>query len=207
MKTSLNIGTGVLLILYTLTFTMCASQKNIPRSSWNKTPVQINGDLSDWGDQLRFYDKPSKILYSVLNDSTNLYFCLRVSNKTMQMKILRAGMFIGLDTIGKKGKHISINYPLAGNVGFLKDDRTSRPNFDEQKREFKQNVQLMMLSGFNKNNGLVPLQVENGVVVKLDWDQNNDMVYEMCIPFSVAVSLTVSKELVRFRAPMFSNPS
>jgi hypothetical protein len=100
----------------------------------------------------------------------------------MQMKILRTGIIVGIDTSGKKKQHVTVTYPLKSGAGKPGGTKGQRPDINELRIKFRQQPQFMMLSGFKNNNEQVPLQAANGVMVKLDWDENNDMIYELMIP-------------------------
>lgn len=162
-----------------------AGQKNkiIPVSNWISTPVKIDGIPAEWGNPLRFYDNTSKIAYSIANDSMNIYLCFRVSDPAIQMKILKTGLVVGLDTLGKNKQHVSISYPLPGSLFMPQFESGKQPEIGDIRTYFKESVTSLTLSGFKSDNGTSPLQAANGVSVNMDWNQQNDMIYELAIPF------------------------
>src|SRR5690242_21461890 len=74
-----------------------------------------------------FMDSDNKLLYGVRNDAQNLYFSFRVINDATQMKILRGGMTLWLDSTGNKNERTGIKFPL----GF----RGRKENNQEQETE------------------------------------------------------------------------
>lgn len=75
---------------------------------WQTKPVVVDGSMDEWPNPLRFYDSNSKVNYAISNDRKNIYFCFKVVDKAMQMRIMHAGMTIKIDTAGGKKFPISI---------------------------------------------------------------------------------------------------
>lgn len=170
-----------------ISFVSFAQKKKVKSAIWQPEQVIIDGDMSEWSNPLMFVDKETKLAYSINNDESNIYLCFKAVDEITKMKLLKVGMTISIDTTGKKKQSISINYPLKGE-GIERQTETPnligvKPDMEEIKRKFKQKPQNMVLGGFKSGNGLSMLQNENGVVVKLGWDKNNDIFYEMAIPF------------------------
>ncbi|MEN8251119.1 MAG: hypothetical protein ABFS32_19450 [Bacteroidota bacterium] len=160
-------------------------KKNIKTSKWQTTTVIIDGKLDGDKDVLRYYDKRTRISYDISNDSTTIYLQFKVGDEIAQMKILRAGMVVGLDTVGKSKQHISIQYPMEGMIKENPERRQDvRPTAIDIRNKFKLQAQFMVLNGFNSENGMSPLQSNSGIVVRLDWNTNNEMIYEVAIPLS-----------------------
>ncbi|MEN8229214.1 MAG: hypothetical protein ABFS38_13735, partial [Bacteroidota bacterium] len=150
-----------------------------PESQWTSGGILIDGLSPDWSLPLKFYDNSTRISYAIANDSVNIYLCFVTADETMQMKILRAGMVVGLDTLGKKKQHISISYPVATGSANPGSGREVRPGMDELRRNFKYRQQFMELSGFIAHDGLSPLQAINGVMACINWNESGELVYEL----------------------------
>ena len=80
-------------------------------SLWLSHPIQVDGKLLEWPTDMQFYNSNTELAYTIANDSSNLYLCFQVFDELMQMKILKAGMVVSVDTNGKKKEHIIIQYP------------------------------------------------------------------------------------------------
>jgi len=63
-----------------------------------------------------YYDSPSKLLYRISNTDEELHVRLRTAEKTTIMKMVRAGLTVYLDVNGKKGKQVSVRYPIKQNT-------------------------------------------------------------------------------------------
>jgi hypothetical protein len=158
-------------------------KKGVPTAIYRQDNIVIDGKMNDWPELISFYNKDSKLGYSIANDSSKFYFCFIMSDQLMQMKILRMGLYIGIDTMGKKNQDISICYPMPGSFrGNTKNGE--RPDFEKIKATFRNSPQYMSLNGFRNGNGTSPIQAVNGVAAKLDWDAEGNMIYELEIPFN-----------------------
>ena len=60
--------------LATLLFMGCAPKVYF-KSTWQSTPVSIDGQTDDWRKPLAFRDTKTNLNYSVSNDNNNLYIC------------------------------------------------------------------------------------------------------------------------------------
>lgn len=63
-------------------------------------------------DTYNYYDEDSKISYQLFNDDDNLYLNLKTFDRMSIVKILKSGLIIYFDEIGKKNKTVAIEYPL-----------------------------------------------------------------------------------------------
>jgi hypothetical protein len=166
----------------------CSSQQPVYKSLW-QTNKFTSPDNKELHEALRFCDKKSKLQYSITNDSKNIYICIKATDEQYQMKIIRAGMQVNIDTTSKEEQEISILYPLASiekpkmpvdmKSGLVKDKKNN-----PMKTQFLLEHKEMQLSGFKSPiNGLVSLQNNYGIFVNIDWDSLNIMYYKAIIPF------------------------
>ena len=110
----------------------------------------------------------------------------------MRMKILRSGLILSIDTTGKRRLSIEINYPMQS----LVESRPTgqRPDKAEMKNQFRMINQSMNVSGLHQGNGLIPTRNENGLAVCLDWDANDNLIYEISIPVRTFWKSEISQE-------------
>jgi hypothetical protein len=177
--------------VFVLIFSGCSPALVSPLT-WQSTPVVADGKLTEWKAPLRFYDSNSKLNYVVTNDKENLYICIRIPDEQSQMKIMRAGMDIWIDTTGKKNKQVGISFPLPAKA---RSSEEGSENRSEYKRGEKGNTgrwrkklldesNEILLTGFNQPmNGLTARQNTYGLNIGINWDTNNIMIYEAVIPF------------------------
>lgn len=170
------------------------SQKTYDYLDWQGTSISPDGIIDDWSNPLRFYDYKSKINYSISNDQQNIYLCIKISDRSTQMKIIRAGMEFKIDPLGKNGFPISFMYPLPN----LNKDRHQRntDNESEAKTGDKQDrTQILKrylleaknarLVGFKTELGSNISLLENtsGIKAAIHIDNGGIMCYEALIPF------------------------
>lgn len=147
---------------------------------------------SETSEPLRYYDKKSKVQYEVSNDYKNLYICLKATDQQSQIKIVRAGMKVGIDTLGKKSPQAEILFPFPvthqknGNSqsNDNKKDWHNKSDTSNQRKHFMSQYNEIHLSGFKAPiNGIVPLHNDYGINVNITWDSLNIMYYKAIIPF------------------------
>src|ERR1051325_10066706 len=95
------------ILLFIASLTSCAP-KEIYESAWRPTPIKADGIAAEWEIPLRYYDNETRLNYAIANDKENLYICIRVTDKLNQMKIIRAGLQLWMDTTGKKQQQVGV---------------------------------------------------------------------------------------------------
>ena len=206
-----------------ITFTGCGDQQM--NSKWRTQKITIDGDDSDWGNSLVFYDDVNSLV-GVQNDNDYLYLCLVTSDQQLERKIFMSGLTIWFDNTGKGDKKFGIKFPLrmknmdkdAFKPGDDQGEGRRRDNDDghEGPGDNGQNVNAAdrnnMESRFLKNQTEVeivdshneasrmPISEMKGVELKMTV-KNYRMVYEMKIPiamksgFSYAVGASAGKTI------------
>src|ERR1035437_6152862 len=89
----------------------CASAP-IYQSFPQRTPIAVDGHASEWPQPLDYYNKDSKISFSVSNDSSKIYFCIEAYDEQLQMKIVHGGIQLWIDTAGGNAQAIGVLYPM-----------------------------------------------------------------------------------------------
>ena len=193
----------------------CTHYIYIARSPWQINKIVTDGKATEWTIPLRYFDEKSKLQYAVSNDCENLYLCIRATEEQTQIKILRAGLQIWIDTTGKNEHRVGILFPMANakerfdqnRVGVK--ERNAEVNEEGRKTEKKQDVSSfrknflngykeMELAGFKPPiNGMNPIQNNYGILTNINWDSSGVMTYEAVIPFKTFYkdSISVSDSL------------
>ncbi|HEY4194621.1 MAG TPA: hypothetical protein VGM63_03740, partial [Mucilaginibacter sp.] len=93
---------------------LCHAQSKTSQNKLQPPPanITIDGDLKDWGDSLRYYNQDKQLNYSLANDQDNIYVAIRINDRSEQIRVLRAGLTISIDTRGKKKETYSITFPV-----------------------------------------------------------------------------------------------
>ncbi len=175
----------ILLFTFSISFKTRAQKKKIKIAKWQTEPIKVDGEIEQKIDPFNLYDKETKLAYFIANDASHIYLSFKVIDELTQIKILRAGLTVKIDTLGKKKHSIIISYPLQGNANKKNTNpREKKPDFEEVKAIFRAMPQRMKLSGFKSGNGTSNTINANGVAVCIDWDKNKDLIYEISIPIN-----------------------
>jgi len=180
-----------LMVIPTIAWSHSVSKKEKGKKypSFYKSQVIIDGKANEWADSLFFLNPDAKIKYAVVNDSNNLYLCLKVFDDNQQIKLLRGGMEVWIDPSGKKTEVCGIRYPLSTtlNPGSKFGGRSGDPNGIKQlKLLFLLQAKDMELTGFKDGiNGLLNnIANRTGVQTVIKLDSTNVLIYEAKIPLT-----------------------
>jgi hypothetical protein len=180
-------------VFLTVLITSCSVTEKI--CQWQEKTITPDGIPAEYSIPLNHYDSETKIQFTFSNDLENLYFCIRATEEEAQLKILRAGVQILIDTTGNEKGFVSIQFPLPRdkNQGPPPNDQPEvKPESDHSNRPHKAmegdkepgaDLKEMVLEGFKGPiNGRVPVNSHGiGVAIKFDADKN--LTYEGVIPF------------------------
>ena len=180
-------------LLTVVIFITSCSRKIVYNNAWQSDDFTVLSK-KETSEPLSFYDAKSKLQYQVTNDYKNLYICLKATDQQSQMKIIRAGMTVGLDTLGKKSPQVEVLFPFPivhaknssseTSTDNNKRDWRSKSDTGNQRKHFMSQYNEIHLSGFKPPiNGIVPLHNVYGISVSITWDSLNIMYYKAIIPF------------------------
>jgi hypothetical protein len=148
------------------------------------TPV-IDAKMNDWGDTLLNFDNSTKCIYSIANDGSNLYIAIKATDRLLQMKMIQGGMEIFIDDKVKKKQSIGVKFPIGGGSMQMPTGSTSEADPMERRKQLRQQLLFMELTGFkNEINGKQSIYSDVQVKPAMDWDDKDNLVYELAIPFS-----------------------
>jgi len=195
----------VLFVLLLNIFTGCSPKLYVYKSSWQNTPITVDGKSTDWKLPLMYNDPDTKLNYSITNDSTNLYLFIETNEDATVSGITKNGFQIWIDTTGKKNHQVGILYPIpqrldnsSGNGNRQRRNQNTQnsgqpqysPNGEKKDttkqaamhRSFKERTRQMHVSGFKTIlNGLVELPDTVGINLGISWSNTNYLVYEAVI--------------------------
>jgi len=161
------------------------------QSAWQAKPVTVDGNPTEWSLPLRFSDSKSGLQYTITNDESNIYMAIRATEQQIQMKILMAGMQIWINPDGKFKKTAGIQFPLPGKPDPKAMNENMHPGVQQGKKpgtmnmanQFKMQDPKVTLSGFlPEYNGTFNADETKGIKAAINWDSDNIMTYELCVP-------------------------
>jgi hypothetical protein len=164
------------------------------KNSLQAPPANINvdGDLKEWGDSLRYYNEEKRLNYALANDKDYLYAAIRVSDRLDKMKVLNAGITLTIDPKGKKKDSFILTFPLAApgekpEFPKPKDDNgeITQADRDELMRERITKLRYIKVVGFKDiEDEMITTSNTYGIKTAINYDANGDLVYEAAIPLS-----------------------
>jgi hypothetical protein len=172
---------------------MCAnlfSQSLISTARWPTERVKVDGIANEWANPLNFFNVKTRLMFGIANDSNTLYLVFQNPDEKVQSKIFRCGMKVILSAKKLKRKAI-ITYPLP-HSGDEEAGPGHTPNMMILQNNFRiQNI-MMFAEGFALHNGMLPVNDSSYIKTAINWNENNNMIYELAIPFTEIYGSTYS---------------
>lgn len=154
--------------------------------------ITIDGDIKEWGDSLRYYNPEKQLNYALANDQDNLYLAIRINDRSEQIRVLRSGLTISIDTRGKKKESFSITFPVGdlgpGDLAEQADDLQGKTDVTQEDRDELMRARLTKLreirvSGFKDIEGeTITTSNTYGIKTAINYDKDGNLVYEAAIP-------------------------
>jgi hypothetical protein len=170
----------------------CASLPEA-QSNWQTHKPKLDEIYNLTQDSARMLGEQN-VLYTVSNDSANLYIKMMIVDRETQKLLMRNGMTLWIDTTGKKKQKLGIVYPLSakenkgladfnqGNEQGINIDKAAKIAF--QKRLLLSMIE-MDLVGFEGNATVrKPALNPEGPSVSILVDSFGALQYKAIIPFS-----------------------
>jgi hypothetical protein len=162
--------------------------------TWQPTPIVIDGDNKDWPSPYPNYDAQSMVAYATSNDARNLYVTMETGDEMTQIKILKRGLTLSIDTTGKKSPQFEINYPLPNEnepLDMIRPDgqktALAKKQSEQKLNSLVQEANQFSLNGFSECSGgfMVHQILPCGIKVKARIDEFKELVWEAVIPFKL----------------------
>lgn len=165
------------------------SGRMIERCIWQEKPLYADGLKAAWPIPI-YFNNSTMLSFSVSNDQKNLYLCFKTTDELIQMRILRAGMQVWIDTTSRKKNKLGILYPIQNARKQMPPPlqhptKDNKPDKSFIKKRFIEENQSLKLIGFKKCNAMpVRLTDQECLSLRMDIDSNNTLTYRMVIPFA-----------------------
>lgn len=200
------------------------SPKEYPLGNFQSSPVVADGSISDWSLPLRFGTEDGSMEYNITNDNQNIYISVATNNQATQMRILRAGINIYIDTKGKSDKSMGVLFPVradnlnnnyAPNPAAKEDNQNftrgnnrrnnltgeTGPTAANQKKKLLMDNNIFKTFGFiNMENNIYDLFDSTAIKMGVNYDQLNNLVIECVIP----IKNITNKNFTASNAPSIS---
>ncbi len=195
---SWKVGAGSALLL--IFFLSCGSSKHSRKAegmpgTWQDQPIMIDGDSKDWPSPYPNFDAKAMIAYATSNDKENLYITMQAGDELTQLKILKQGMRVSIDTSGGKEASFHINFPMPNDLDpidlpqsvHVKDGENLHLNkqLDVKLSKSAKDANQFSLDGFYNCTGgyMVSQTIPCGIKVITRIDEYKQLVWEAVVPF------------------------
>src|SRR5262249_35900527 len=128
--------------------------------NWQASPVVVDGDSKDWPAPYPNYDSKAMVAYATSNDRQFLYMTMETGDDLTQVKILKQGMTLSIDTNGRKEPQMKINYPLQNENELMEIGLDNERDVTHHSRQLEQKVKKatteanqFSIDGFKSCNG------------------------------------------------------
>jgi hypothetical protein len=156
-------------------------------------PVTIDADLKEWGDSLQFHNADNNIRYAFTNDKDNLYFAIRLDDRSQAIRVLKAGFTLNIDPKGKKKGAYAITFPLSTQLNNppplneqLNFNEVTQTDRDELARETITTLRGIKVEGFKEIDGdMITTSNTYGIKAVLNYDDKGNLVCEIAIAFKL----------------------
>ena len=164
------------------------AQQDVSQAFLQTKTVSIDGISSEWQKPFNLYDGSTGLLFTISNDSTNLYFCFTANDETKARKMMRAGWAITLSS-KEKNKKVNASIVFAKRQMMEGENKMNHEgnwhkhgSFTEIVNNYKLQLTNITASGFKTKNGTLPWTNDNGINIALGVDSVDGIVYEVSIP-------------------------
>jgi len=156
-------------------------------SVFTSSPINIDGNYSDWEKIPALYFEDQEVLLALSNDTNNLYLAFRFRDPKWLMAVRKTGLTIWLDNTGKKKEQFGIRYsggPKPQNNMAYQRFQKNMP-FDQKHNENRYIDTTRQFAVLNSDwwykEQHIPTDGTFGLLVKYGFE--NDMyTYEFAIP-------------------------
>ena len=172
----------IFLYILLINFNCGFSQSLVSTARWPTEKVRVDGIANEWANPLNFYDIKTHLMFGIANDSTRLYLCFQNPDEGAQSKLFRCGLKVSI-AVKKLKRKATLTYPLPHS-----GEEDAGPNHAADMELLKNNFRLqsimMVAEGFALHNGMLPVNDSSVIKTAINWNENNNMIYELAIPFT-----------------------
>jgi hypothetical protein len=159
------------------------AKDKVQKSEFRTAEIAIDGNATEWTGGMAYLEK-EKIAYSIQNDSSFLYLCIK-PDKFFMRSAMMSGFIVWFDSTGKNKKTLGIRFP----IGIQNRERDYMPDFaqgnskptDFKIRNARMLSQLDIIGPEKDDFNRLPSQNNYGIKAYIKMD-STDTIYELKIP-------------------------
>jgi len=175
------------LIAMLLSCVVLSAQDDVTQARWQETRITPDGSNNEWKKPLNLYDAITGLLFTITNDSSNLYLCFTNNDERKVTKLMKAGWRVEIYSKEKNKKFdAAIAFPAIQMINAPGKDegvtRSTEPDFKNETALYRLNLQAVSTKGFVSANGELPLLNSSGINIGIGSDNTQAIIYELAIP-------------------------
>jgi hypothetical protein len=154
-------------------------------SQWLDREITIDGNADEWLGA-KYYFEEDQVAVGFFNDETYLYMGLMAENPMLLGQIMRQGLTLWIDPMGKKNKYFGIRFPIAGpdRQGNPPTEEMGELNRVELQNRIAQSLKELEIIGPGENQAeRLPLSGITGMEIAVN-PSAGTLVYELKIPLA-----------------------
>jgi len=161
--------------------------------------IKIDGQLSEWNDQLQARNAIDGIRYTISNNDENLYLTLVAPYREACRKLLRAGVTFSVSKLTDKKRKDdplvkAVTFPVINNAQYLAlvtnldEYATYKDNTDKSKKKRDSIVRFVnekantLFTTMEIAYKTASMNNSDGIIASAQFDKNMNLVYELSIP-------------------------
>ena len=165
-------------------------------NEWAQKPIDIDGQLKDWNDSLRYFNEDTQFAFNILNDDKTLYLAIKSKNKQNLNRIFARGISFSVNTEGKKKSGPTVIFPVVERTSQSSKPQKKQPDIKEVQADILSRIRKINVTGFPEIlDGPVSMNNTYGIAASAGFDSNDDFVTEIAIPLHL-LGISTKHELI-----------
>lgn len=162
--------------------------------------LSVDGDLTDWGGELKHQNTAQKLNYEIRNDEQHLFIAVRIEDEQRQVQAITQGISFMLNDEGKRREGPAVLFPAVDRIGFramMSSANENRP--DDIRIAALQSVRgIQVLRMGDLLDGLISLDNQYGVQAVAEIDEENVLCVEMRLPMSLVTAKSLDETPIAY---------
>jgi hypothetical protein len=159
------------------------------------SPIKVDGKLGEWNDNFQAYNRSTRLIYILANDTKNLYLTAKSNDFTTVAKIISGGICLSINTDGKKKEQdaYSVTFPvienpqrLAGGLGNRFGNRNAAVDTQLMNTVHERTIiaakQIKVMGFKNITDTLISIYNEHSIKAAINFDAAGALTFELAIP-------------------------
>ena len=165
-------------------------------NQWASNSVEIDGNLKDWSDSLRYYHENTRFSFNIVNNQEVLYVAIKSHDKQNLNRILARGISFSVNAEGKKKAGPTVIFPVLQTRQPVKSVRPQQESKEKKQLEILSGIKKINVTGFSEIlDGSISLANSYGIAAAAGFDKEDNLVLELAIPLQL-LNITTDQKII-----------